>query len=371
MLDNYTRIIITGDIFRANHAGCSSQNMNINWLFECLKKPIQLATSLNVEKRLFSTEPDSLTQAGYNMIGESLSIQAWAKLFYTQDYTEQFLKNVWFNFRNSIVVAFEIPEVLRSAFNQLNIPFIDIIIHPVRFLDDIIFGIRTNELEISKLLVKYIIPEEFIVLQSGIVMAAMSRLQRLSIKGRTALFAGQTADDKVLIKDGKFMKVHDFLDHFSAIASEYDNLLIKPHPYSSEPFETISISRLFSKCNLVNKNFYYLMSHDNIEAVYSISSSTSFEAKYFEKKGFHFAHYPFKFVEIWTEEEFKKGSFFTIDSVFFSVDFWRYALSPLVETSDFTGIRLPPKPNRIRTSLRNFWGFNFVDTDIICDLYKK
>lgn len=113
------------------------------------------------------------------------------------------------------------------------------------------------------------------------------------------------------------------------------------------------------------------MSHDNIEAVYSISSSTSVEAKYLGKQGYHLADYPFRFTEEVDEAEFKFGSFFTVDDAIFSADFWRKVLSPLVDTTTVTGITIPKKANRVRTSLRSFWGFNFVDTDIICQLYDK
>ncbi len=371
MSNKYNQIIITGDIFRANHTGHGSQDVNINWLHAAINPSLKLATSLPVEKHLFSKEDISLTKSGYRMIDEEISLQAWAKLFKFEQFSEEFLMSIWLNLRNSIVIAFELPEILRFAFDKLGIPFVDIIIHPVRFLDDIIFGIKSNNREISQLLCQYIVPEEAILMQAGIVMASMNRLRRLNIQGKAALFAGQTTDDKVLIHNDKFHRVSDFLDKFVEISTQYDTLLIKAHPYSSDPFEAISISRLFKNCLTVTDNFYYLMSHDNIEAVYSISSSTSIEAKYLGKEGYHFANYPFRFVDDFNEAEFKLGSFFTVDDVIFSADFWRKVLSPLVLTSPLTGIKIPKKPNRIRTSLRNFWGFNFVDTDIICDLYKK
>ncbi len=369
--NQYQKIIFTGDIFRANHLGNGSQDININWLYSALKPCLKLAVSLPIEKQLFSTKDNSLTQSGYQMIESEVSIEAWAKLFKYKELDETFLMNVWLAFKHSIVIAFELPEILRDALDTLGIPFIDIIIHPVRFLDDIVFGIRSNNREVSQLFTQYVLPEELILMQAGIVMASMSRLKRLDITGKAALFAGQTTDDKVLINKDKFHKVSDFCDRFAEISASYDTLLIKAHPYSLDPFEAISISRLFPNCQIVNDNFYYLMSHDNIEAVYSISSSTSIEAKYLGKEGYHLTEYPFRFTEEYNEAEFKLGSFFTVDDVIFSADCWRNILAPFVSTSPLSKIRLPKKPNRIRTSLRSFWGFNFVDTDIICDLHKK
>ena len=371
MSNKYSRIVITGDIFRSNQHGNGSQDININWLHAALQPCLKLATSLPIERELFSQQDTSLTKSGYRMLDEKISLYSWAKLFKTHDFNEEFLMSVWHSFRNSIVIAFELPENLRYALDILNIPFIDIVIHPVRFLDDIIFGIRSNNREISQLLCQYVIPDESIFIQAGIVLASVSRLGRINIPGRAALFAGQTTDDKVLINDGKFYQVGDFLEQLSEVADQYDTLVIKAHPYSSDPFEATSISRLFDNCLVVNNNFYFLMSHENIEAVYSISSSTSIEANYLGKQGYHLADYPFRFTEEFNEAEFKLGSFFTIDDAIFSADFWRDILSPLVDTSAPSGVRIPKKANRIRTSLRSFWGFNFVDTDIICQLYGK
>ena len=371
MPDNYSKIIVTGDIFRSDPHANGSQDININWLHAALKPCLNLATSLPVEKHLFSQQDASLTKCGYQMLNEATSLQSWAKLFKTKEFSEEFLMSVWLSFRNSLVVAFELPENLRYALDILNITFVDIIIHPVRFLDDLVFGVRSNNRQVSQLLCQYVIPDESILIQAGIVLASVSRLGRIKIPGRAALFAGQTTDDKVLINDGKFYQVGDFIDRLSEVAKEYDTLVIKAHPYSKDPFEATSISRLFENCLVVNNNFYFLMSHENIEAVYSISSSTSIEARYLGKQGHHLADYPFRFTEEFNDAEFKLGSFFTVDDVVFSADFWRNILSPLLPTSALTGVRIPKKANRVRTSLRSFWGFNFVDTDIICDLYKK
>ncbi len=371
MQTNYKDIKFTGDIFRVSYRQRPTQDGNIKWLYHALKNPLKLASSLPIETHLFSKQDISLVSSGYRMINENISMEGWPRLFYHDDFSEEFLQQIWLNFRNSIIIAFELPELLKSALDRLNIPYIDIIIHPIRFLDDIVFGIRSNNREISQLLHSYLIPEESILIQAGIVMASMNRLKRLKIPGKAALFAGQTTDDKVLINNGKFHNVSDFLDELGQVADSYDTLIIKSHPYSLDPFEAISISRLFNNCITVADNFYYLMSHDNIEAVYSISSSTSIEAQYLGKEGFHFGKYPFRFTEDINEGEFQLGSFFTVDDVIFSADFWRKILAPLVTTTPLTGIKLPKKPNRIRTSLRSFWGFNFVDTDIICQLYNK
>jgi hypothetical protein len=53
----------------------------------------------------------------------------------------------------------------------------------------------------------------------------------------------------------------------------------------------------------------------------------------------------------------------SLDEIVLSIDFWRGVLSPHAETSAPDGVRLPPKPNRLRISLDSFWNFNEIDTD--------
>ena len=50
-------------------------------------------------------------------------------------------------------------------------------------------------------------------------------------------------------------------------------------------------------------------------------------------------------------------------------DFWRDILSSLLPTTAPTGSVLPVKPNRLRISMREFWGYNEVDTDVVTKLF--
>ncbi len=50
-------------------------------------------------------------------------------------------------------------------------------------------------------------------------------------------------------------------------------------------------------------------------------------------------------------------------------DFWRDILSTLLPTTAPTGSVLPVKPNRLRISMREFWGYNEVDTDVMMKLF--
>jgi hypothetical protein len=46
-------------------------------------------------------------------------------------------------------------------------------------------------------------------------------------------------------------------------------------------------------------------------------------------------------------------------------DFWRIVLAPHARVTAADGMRLRPKPNRLRIALDSFWNYQEIDTDRI------
>jgi hypothetical protein len=46
-------------------------------------------------------------------------------------------------------------------------------------------------------------------------------------------------------------------------------------------------------------------------------------------------------------------------------DFWRIVPAPYAQVAAADGMRLPPKPNRLRIVLDSFWNYQEIDTDRI------
>lgn len=363
MLESPKKIIITGDIFRPNEYGDSAQNPNIIWLYEALKKQLKLATGRSVTNELFEKDMDSLTSKAFNLLKAKPTIESWTKL-YCLESIDSLLQYIWLLFKGSLVVGFELPDILKRAFNLLNITYVDIVIHPVRFLNDIIFGISSNNKYVAQEISSFSIPEEVFHVEAGMVSATMSRLPRLNeIKGKTVIIAGQTSDDRSTVRDGKIVRLSSFRKEIYEACRSADTVLFKPHPYWYSQYDYDFLKVIRSDIQLITDNFYYLLSHEEISAVCSISSSTSIEAKYFDKSGIHFSKYEWTLSNDFCQHfDNSTQLYFAIDDFVFSADFWRNILASVCSVTAISGATVMKKENRLRNSLRSFWGYDFLNS---------
>ncbi len=189
------------------------------------------------------------------------------------------------------VIGFELPNHLMSFLTSKKIPFFSIQISPVRFFGERIY-IDTNEA--SDFLLKNSFKSEIHDAQLRSV-AIKSKLQyRMNVlKDKTSLspensllICLQTLYDKVRINDKKFARIWDFKDNLLSMSLNFDTILIKPHPLEHDPSEIIYLRKLFfsKKTLIVSDDIYKYFSDPNVNFISSISSSSSFEAKFFGKK---------------------------------------------------------------------------------------
>jgi len=362
-----SKIIVTGDFLRPNNEGNSSQNININWFYYATRHALSRATSLPVERYLFSLSAESLTSKLYRWHRLGMSIDSWANLYFREP-DERDIGAMWAHFHGALVVGFELPYFVKKAFSLAGIIFIDVVVHPVRFMDDLIFGFQSNSAQVLRDSSEYTVYEEDIYSQAGLVQAAMSRLPRKSgFRFGAGLFAGQTDDDKVLIRNGKFIDPFGERKSIAVSLSGYPQVLIKPHPYGKIHKSILLISRTMINAKIVEDNFYFLLSHDEVEDVVSFCSSTSIEARYFGKNGKMIFDYPYNFLfggeNI--EDHIKSDPFLSVyvslNAPFYNADFWRKILKSIMPVTGINGRGGFIKPNRFRISLRSFWGFDFVE----------
>lgn len=120
----------------------------------------------------------------------------------------------------------------------------------------------------------------------------------------------------------------------------------------------LTLTRLFPNTEVVDANFYHLLARDEITHVYSIASSTSIEAAYFDKQGRHLSRYPYVF----TEFSAGRGAYLTIDSEIYSQKFWAQIIRLVgIECSKSRLVEIKKVPSRMRRSLRSFWGADIFE----------
>ncbi len=359
-MEPVNRIFITGDFLRTNIKGGSSQNINIRWLYNLIKPSLELTTNLKVSPIYFEQNADCLGNKIFKVNSLEPNFNSWLSLFH-KDPSPRELAILYECFTESFVIAFELPELVRKAFDSLDIPYLDFTIHPARFLDDLVFGVRSNVFGLAKALESWVIFDEEIHIAAGLALASLSRLATIPSCAdgeNIALFACQSNDDKVLIRNGHIMKADEFMEEFSEMSDNHEKVLVKPHPYVRDNPINTTLTRLFPNTELVEINFYHLMAHDAISHVYSLTSSTSIEAAYFGKTGKHFARYPYAF----SDSNAANGHFLSIGPDFYHPDFWTGVLALLdVKINKIRQLPLHTSRNRMRRSLRNFWGADIFD----------
>jgi len=352
---NINRIVVTGDFLRLNKNRASSQEINIRWLHNFIAPALDLVLDFPMNRLVFESDPRSLSSRIYAVNRLEPRLESWARLFNKRPQSRE-LALMYDYFDGALVVAFEMPEILRAALGQMEIGYIDFTIHPARFLDDLLFGVRSNLPGVDEALQPWVVCEEEIHVGAGLAMASVGRLRRLPCCDGVddiALFAGQTTDDKVLIKNGKLLDPELFLDECAEISASHSKVLVKPHPLERESSIIKMLTRLFSNTQLVDNNFYYLLSHENLNTVYSLTSSTSIEAAYFGKRGVHLSDYPYQF----TSDKAHGGVYLTIQAEMYSTRFWMSVLdSANIPRKACKAIDLPFRRNRTRDSLRSYWG---------------
>ncbi len=364
------KIIVTGDLLRLVRGTTRpSQNENISWFYHLIKRPLQQATGISSERLLAEAGQFDLVQF-YQFCGLEPSLTSWCRIYEASELPEQALEMLLLHFHDALVVGFELNDVFRRAFEYLQIPYIDVIIHPVRFLDDIFFGFASNRKLIFEAAMEYRLSEDLIEEHSSVIEATVARLPPMLPDDIGVLLCGQTNDDKTLIRQGEIVNFSNFANQVRELAAPGLRVAFKAHPYNKGDFGLFSTGLAYNSVLFTNENFYKLMCQANIRAVASLSSSTSYEARYFGREGKYLYKAPFSLVSE-ASLGFSRDLYVGVLDAFWRADFWSDLLSSEIPVLRGSASNMPAVPNRLRMSLGSFWGFNELTTDIAVGLYRK
>ena len=112
---------------------------------------------------------------------------------------------------------------------------------------------------------------------------------------------------------------------------------------------------------LVKVAYSCISAGTEIAGVLTVNSSVAYEAPYFGKQVHTLC--PLGFEAGWRGTPDGTNVYAAMDDGVLSVDFWRAVLAPHLSVTAMDGVRLRPKPNRLRIALDSFWNFQEIDTD--------
>lgn len=156
------------------------------------------------------------------------------------------------------------------------------------------------------------------------------------------------------------MDLSDFGPELRALLGT-GGVVFKPHPYANTDFGALSAGLSMRRLHVTRENVYALLASEEIRRVVGVSSSVLLEARYFGQEAHLLHESPFDIPA--RRGEAVPGQHLSILDAWGETDFWRRALAPLMPVTRPDGARFHRPPNALRTSLRNFWGFNELSTD--------
>jgi SAM-dependent methyltransferase len=311
------RIVIAGDVFRTTD-GDPNQLGNVRWLRGEVARLLYELTGLWPEIGYRRNAPDdgrAVIAEWYRLMGHAPSLEAWAATYGLTDPPAGLIEAMRPDYERALVVGFELSPLMRSVLGAIGVPWVDIGVSPIRFLEDLALGMR------------FAWPVDLGhagLLSPEYVQSAVARLRaRYAEDGSSAdldgacVFLAQTRYDRTLIRDGAFFPDSEAI---ARVAETLDGrrLVLKPHPLAPDNPLLGALQQRFG-ARTTGANVYAILATAVDVRFLSISSSAAIEARHFGHgiEVFHPAAHtdPGPFASLWAHR---------------SASFWRSALRPLL-----------------------------------------
>ncbi|MCL4747062.1 MAG: hypothetical protein KJZ83_16835 [Burkholderiaceae bacterium] len=356
------RILLAADFLRplVGDVCRSSTVPHVRWLQALLEWPLSQICALEVGTIAWGDGFD--TERFYRTLRRPTSIESWAAVHYSTELPGEAEAMIVEAFEGSLVIGYELPPCVVSALHRNGIAVIDMVVTPLRFLDDILIALRSTVPAVQDRIEKYRFDDSLAHQQAGLLRAKMAWSPFEPIPRDTALIVGQVGADSALIhrEKGRLLSFADYVEELFDVAARHESVLYKPHPYEVQYGESASVIARFKSFRRTDANFYQLLSQPGLGAVYAISSGCVSEAPYFGKSGECF-YQTLHSLEEHTTQDWGLLALVAVDQNWITPGFWRDVIEPLAEVRAGRWNTLPSRAHRIRRSLNADWGFMPVD----------
>jgi hypothetical protein len=356
-------ITVIGDVIRPDGRGQpGGVDRSTVWLFDAIKRQANLACGLPIDVITANGCPAIRTWLNTSRPPETAH-RYWAGVYEDLPRSAEADAILVQRLRHRFCIGYELPPWLRKLLDAIEVPYIDMRLHPVRFLDDLLFAVRASEPTTHSQLLAMAVSESEVIVTAGLREAMCHMISEAAVPSNTLIVAGQRPLDCSQIADGAFYDALPHATEIHAICARYAAVLLKPHPLEPEHSLLEIAAGAPNVAGVVRDNTYRLMSLPEVAAVLTVNSSIAYEAPYFGKRVHTLAPLPIRLG--WRGAADGPNLYASLNDQVLSVDFWRQVLAPHTTVSSPDGVRLPPKANRLRIALDSFWNFQEIDTDRI------
>lgn len=349
--------VVVGDLLRPDGKGRpGGTDRPTMWLWNAVKRQIYLASGLPSE---------ALTTSALTGWIEGQRPQADADAYWASVHDRlPSCAPVIEHLKRRFCIGYEMPPWLARLLDAHAIPYIDLRVHPVRFLDDLLFAARASTPETQAALLSVAVRESEVFATAGLREAMCCFISEANVPDNTLLVAGQRRFDSTQITGGTFFDAVPMAASIHAICARYPAVVLKPHPLDlHHSLLEVAAAAPTRVMGVINDNVYRMLSVPQISAVLTVNSGLAHEAPYFGKHVHALA--PLTVRLAWRGAAPDPDAHASLDDIVLTPDFWRTVLAPHARVTAADGMRLPPKPNRLRIALDSFWNYQEIDTDRI------
>jgi hypothetical protein len=354
-------VTVIGDVMRPDGSGRpGGVDRPSVWLFDAIKRQVHLACGLPIDVVTANGIPALRTWLNTSW-PPSAAHRHWALSYERLICSVEFAAILTLHLRDQFCIGYELPPYLRILLDSLNVPYVDLRLHPVRFLDDLLFAVRASHPESQAALLAMAEPESAVIATAGLREAMCHMISEATVPRDTLIVIGQRPLDCSQIVGGAFFDAISRAEEINAICRRHAAVLLKPHPLEPAHGLLEVAAGAANVVGVTQDNLYRLMSLPEIAAILTVNSSAAYEAPYFGKLVHNLAPLPIRIG--WRGSGDGPGVYASLNDRVLSVDFWRLVLAPHTPVSGLDGVLLTPKPNRLRIALDSFWNFQEIDTD--------
>lgn len=238
--------------------------------------------------------------------------------------------------QGALLIGYELSEETRSILDKANVNYIDIWLHPIRFLDDNFFAFRSNLKKINDNLKSFHLNDDIYALyadklriQSYMGWDKYKNSLDNALKANSALFVGQTLTDKAVCRNGTMLNVLNFKEEFTELTKRFSHVYFSRHPMiKGDDAAQLEFVLSHDNTSITTEPGYKLLCTESIEHVTGVSSSLMYESKFFGKS-FSYLYRPV--LEIFDKET--ETGYYSIFSKLHSPAFWQEVLRGTLPTN--------------------------------------
>lgn len=178
---------------------------------------------------------------------------------------------------NACIIGFEVSAAYCALFSKCGVRWVNIRIHPLRFLDDLYFDVTASfDFSLAHATASLGLISQCVhaISRPNLANAADERHPRLAI-------IGQTPIDKSVCFGGRFYSLRDYLTKLDRLVDRHSGVVYKPHPYLTDPEVDEFLIHRYDAERAEDLDTYRWLKDARLSTVCGISSSLLHESPHF------------------------------------------------------------------------------------------